>query len=455
MIKDAVIIEENNRLAGAPERALDNNCRVAGCNEDFSDLFPPDAADCAVPSGPVARESAFLTPMNKTNFLCRLASVFLLIMLAVPLFAQEKGDSVFTYRFIAGKDMFYSPGMNNGKELARLFDCVDRYRELIADGKVFLYVDGYGISKNGRKEIPATVKTRSNRVKSELITRKGLKEENFVTHNHLGQGNFVTVRIIIPKDIVLSGSHSADGVPQPAQKPDSGVAVKAEDNKETLENIADAGDVNVQDDGGEKITENLDDQKSEAVPVQPEVVETVNEADTASPAPLHSEKSDSPFALKTNLLGYLVLMPNLEAEWKFSPRWSAALEVQSAWWAKSSPRRVYRLATLIPEVRYWVIDRSRWHGMYVGAFIGGGLYDLSNSKKGHEGEGGMVGVSAGYMWPVSKHLSFDAGIGIGYMYARDKLYTPLDGHYLYQLTKNINYFGPLRLKLSLVWRIPK
>lgn len=163
-------------------------------------------------------------------------------------------------------------------------------------------------------------------------------------------------------------------------------------------------------------------------------------------------KTVSRLAVKTNLLYYAILMPNIEAEWKFKDRWSATLEVQGAWYAKNDPHKVYRIATVIPEVRFWAIERSRWNGIYVGAFVGGGLYDLCDSKKGHEGEGALAGISAGYMWAIGKHLSLDAGIGIGYLYARDKLYYPRDGHYLYQLTKNINYFGPLRLRLSLVWR---
>ncbi|MDE6338710.1 MAG: DUF3575 domain-containing protein [Muribaculaceae bacterium] len=150
-------------------------------------------------------------------------------------------------------------------------------------------------------------------------------------------------------------------------------------------------------------------------------------------------------------------MPNLEIEWMFANRWSVALEAQGAWYAKNTPHKVYRIASLIPEVRFLAIERSRWKGMYVGIFGGAGMYDLSNGKidsTGHEGEGYMAGVSAGYMWPISKHLSLDAGIGVGYMRIHDKEYVPADGHFLYQLTKNINYFGPLRLKLSLVWRIP-
>ncbi|MDE6582227.1 MAG: DUF3575 domain-containing protein, partial [Duncaniella sp.] len=165
-------------------------------------------------------------------------------------------------------------------------------------------------------------------------------------------------------------------------------------------------------------------------------------------------RPDSRFALKTNLLGYAILMPNLELEWMFADRWSVALEAQGAWYSKSSPRKVYRIATIIPEFRYWVIDRARWHGMYVGLFGGAGMYDLSNNRKGHEGEGFMAGLSVGYMWPIGKHLSLDAGIGVGYMRLRDKVYAPADGHFLYQYTKNIDYVGPLRLKLSLVWRIP-
>lgn len=164
---------------------------------------------------------------------------------------------------------------------------------------------------------------------------------------------------------------------------------------------------------------------------------------------------DSRFALKTNLLDYAILMPNIEAEWMFIDRWSAALEFQEAWYAKKTPHKVYRIATIIPEVRYWAIDRSRWHGMYVGMFGGVGKFDLCNGKKGHEGDGWMAGFSVGYMWPIGKYLSLDAGIGAGYLRIRDKEYVPRDGHFLYQFTKNVNYFGPLRLKLSLVWRFQR
>ena len=46
----------------------------------------------------------------------------------------------------------------------------------------------------------AAAKTRSNRVKSELITRQRLNEECFITKNHSGSGDYVTVRLVIPAD---------------------------------------------------------------------------------------------------------------------------------------------------------------------------------------------------------------------------------------------------------------
>ena len=57
----------------------------------------------------------------------------LTIVLAVLLFpltlaAQEKPDTVYTFRFVTDKDMFYVPFSGNDKELARLEACVERYR---------------------------------------------------------------------------------------------------------------------------------------------------------------------------------------------------------------------------------------------------------------------------------------------------------------------------------------
>lgn len=158
------------------------------------------------------------------------------------------------------------------------------------------------------------------------------------------------------------------------------------------------------------------------------------------------------FALKTNLLYYAALMPNLEFQWRINSLWSLSLEANIAWWKNASRHKYYQLFMISPEVRRFVIPKGEWHGMYVGAFAGAGHYDLENGHTGYKGEGAMAGLSAGYIWPVSRNLSLEAEIGAGYLYSKYKEYKPFDGHYIYLRSKNLSYFGPLKLKFSLVWR---
>ena len=98
------------------------------------------------------------------------------------------------------RDMFYTPYGGNDAELERLLQCVEQRREDILSGETPLYVDGYCNAFDGEAENLAMAKTRSNRVKSELITRQKLSEECFITKNHSGGGDYVTVRIVIPAD---------------------------------------------------------------------------------------------------------------------------------------------------------------------------------------------------------------------------------------------------------------
>ncbi|MDE5976650.1 MAG: DUF3575 domain-containing protein, partial [Muribaculaceae bacterium] len=189
--------------------------------------------------------------------------------------------------------------------------------------------------------------------------------------------------------------------------------------------------------------------------VQESVKEEVTEIEYFTPdTPVIIEKSEIKrhhFALKTNLLYDAILMPNLEFEWLINPKWSVSLEGDVAWW-KPSERKVYRLAIISPEARYHIKPRGLWHGMYVGAFVGGGLYQLENGGNGYRGEGGMGGFSFGYMWPLGKHFFMEAALGAGYMRTVYKVYDYREEHRVYLRTKSLNYFGPLKLKLSIAWR---
>lgn len=158
-------------------------------------------------------------------------------------------------------------------------------------------------------------------------------------------------------------------------------------------------------------------------------------------------------ALKTNLLYDAVLMPSLEVEYLINKRWTVNLEGEIAWWSQKGKHKYYQIATISPEARYWFKTRKPWHGHYAGLFVGGSWYDLENGERGYKGEFFMTGLSYGYMFPVSRNLSFDAGIGLGFLHTSYEEYLPIDGHYIYQRTSRTDYFGPVKLKFALVWRL--
>ena len=159
-----------------------------------------------------------------------------------------------------------------------------------------------------------------------------------------------------------------------------------------------------------------------------------------------------PWALKTNLLYDAVLSPSIEVEYRFAPHWSAHADFAIAWWSKKKEHKYYQIAQLSPEIRYWFNDKKFWKGHYIGAFVGAGHYDLENGKDGYKGEFMMTGLSYGYMFPIGKYLSIDAGIGVGYLHTEYEEYLPIEGHYVYQQTSRTTYVGPVKARLSLVWQ---
>lgn len=200
---------------------------------------------------------------------------------------------------------------------------------------------------------------------------------------------------------------------------------------------------------------------SEAVPVeQVPSLSTAPDVPELPPVPARELPQVPPvyrMALKTNLLADIALMPSLEAEWLINDEWSVAAHGAVAWWSRKPRHQYYQIATIYPEARWWFSTREPWHGHYLGLFAGGTWYDLENGGRGYQGEGGFVGLSYGYMFPIGRRLSLEAGIGLGYLYTRYREYLPVpfmeSTHYVYQQTSQMNYFGPLKVKFALVWRL--
>jgi hypothetical protein len=163
------------------------------------------------------------------------------------------------------------------------------------------------------------------------------------------------------------------------------------------------------------------------------------------------------WALKTNLLYDGILMPNLEIEYMLSACWSVNIEGQYAWWSRPEKSQFYQIASVSPELRYWLSHKEPFSGHYVGVYYGGGLYDLEDGNStGYYGACYIsTGLSYGYMKSLGPHLSLELGIGAGYLSTGYKTYFPIDGRYVYQSTRRLNYVGPTKAKISLVWKFSR
>lgn len=63
---------------------------------------------------------------------------------AFPAFAQQKTDTVYTFRFVPQKDMFYVPWNGNGQELTRLLECIESNMD-----KAYRSIPSVCLSKHG------------------------------------------------------------------------------------------------------------------------------------------------------------------------------------------------------------------------------------------------------------------------------------------------------------------
>ncbi|WP_302536524.1 DUF3575 domain-containing protein, partial [Phocaeicola coprophilus] len=256
-------------------------------------------------------------------------TLFLWLMtVTFPVIAQQKADTTYTFRFVPQKDMFYVPWNGNDTELARLLECVEKNKATILDGKLPLLVDGYCNSRGSETENLATAKIRANRVKSELIIRAEIKEENFITRNHTTEGDFVTVRLTIPAKETAATDAEAE-----ARR-------KAEAERLAAEKRAEQ--------------ERLAAEKAEA--------EKATQQNTLTDTPSETKiTNDYHLSLRANLLRWATLTPDLGLEWRICPSWGIAVNGSWTSWSWSDKDRRYALWEVAPEVRYYMGEKKAWY----------------------------------------------------------------------------------------------
>ena len=353
----------------------------------------------------------------------------LLTLLLLPAMAQQKADTTYTFRFVPQKDMFYVPWNGNDMELARLLECIESNKTDILDGKLPLYVDGYCNSLNGEKENLAIAKIRSNRVKSELITRAGIKEESFITRNHPAEGDFVTVRLTVP----VKETAATDA--------DTEARRKAEAERLATEKRAEQ----------QRLAE--EQRKAEEARLAAEKAEAEKAAQQNTLADMPSETkitNDYHLSLRANLLRWATLTPDLGLEWRICPSWGIAVNGSWTSWSWNDKDRRYALWEVAPEVRYYMGEKKAWH---LGAMFKAGQFNYKLSETGKQGDLMGGGITAGYQLRLNKALDLDFNLGLGYLNADFEKYEVIDGVRVRCGNETKNWCGPINAGVTLVWKL--
>ena len=346
---------------------------------------------------------------------------------AFPAFAQQKTDTVYTFRFVPQKDMFYVPWNGNDTELARLLECIENNKTTILDGKLPLLVDGYCNSLGSEAENLATAKIRANRVKSELIIRAEIKEENFITRNHATEGDFVTVRLTVP----VKGTAATDAE---ARR-------KAETERLEAEKRAEQ----------ERLAE--EQRKAEEARLAAEKAEAEKAAQQNTLADTPSETkitTDYHLSLRANLLRWATLTPDLGVEWRICPSWGIAVNGSWTSWTWSDKDRRYALWEVAPEVRYYMGEKKAW---YLGALFKAGQFNYKLSETGKQGDLMGGGITAGHQLRLNKALALDFNLGLGYLNADYEKYEVIDGVRVRRGNETKDWWGPINAGVTLVWKL--
>ena len=355
-------------------------------------------------------------------------TLFLWLMtVTFPVIAQQKADTTCIFRFVPQKDMFYVPWKGNDTELARLLECIENNKATILDGKLPLLVDGYCNSQSSEAENLATAKIRANRVKSELITRAEIKEENFITRNHATEGDFVTVRLTVP----VKGTAATDAEARRKAETERLEAEKRAEQERLAEEQRKAEEARL---AAEKA-------EAEKAAQQNKLVDTPSETKITN---------DYHFSLRANLLRWATLTPDLGVEWRICPSWGIAVNGSWTSWSWNDKDCRYALWEVAPEVRYYMGEKKAW---YLGAMFKTGQFNYKFSEAGKQGDLMGGGITAGYQLRMNKALALDFNLGLGYLNADLEKYEVIDGVRVRRGNETKDWCGPINAGVTLVWKL--
>lgn len=175
------------------------------------------------------------------------------------------------------------------------------------------------------------------------------------------------------------------------------------------------------------------------------------------PEPVVTEDWTRGLYVKTNMVGWAMLITNVSGEIDLGKHWSFALPVYYSAWDYFTSDIKFRTFCVQPEFRYWLDkDNNGWYG---GIHGGAGFYNYAKGGdwryQDHRRETPLYGggISIGYRKPISKNrrwfLEFSLGGGI-YKLHYDIFHNEPNGRLFGD--KERTFYGIDQVNVSLAYR---
>lgn len=388
-----------------------------------------------------------------------LTLIFALLFAPLLLFGQDTRRTAqpdateYIFRFVLGKDMFYTPWGGNGASLDALLSALSGHMEQLRSGESYICVSSYAASAGEGLSPERMAHLRCHRVKSELIVRGKITESMFVTDRHIAVPYndslrnvvVVTLPASVAKVASIAGTEAAAKVEayireiSAEAEAERLAAEQAEHNRLAAQQAA-----RKRAEAERLAAERAEREKAEAERLAVEQAER----DRQQAARLAAEAKPYCLAVRTNLLQWATLTPNIGLEWRIDRNWGVQVNAAYTYWSWSSGDRRYSVLDLSPEVRRYLGPSRRG---YVGLMGQAGNFNYKFSQTGRQGDFYGGGIVGGYQLPVGRCLMLDFGAGIGYVRADYDKYTRIDGYNVRAGSGTKNYFGLDHLTVGLVW----
>lgn len=163
-------------------------------------------------------------------------------------------------------------------------------------------------------------------------------------------------------------------------------------------------------------------------------------------------------SLRTNLLYWAALAPNLGAEWRPGLIGESVLSgypgrlgilLNGAWTSITwdNRNRKYRWWTVNPEIRWYIDSEQRW---YAGVEFHTGQYNMKFGDTGRQGRYNGGGITGGYYLPLSRYWGLDFSLALGYTGFRYDKYERIDNQDVRSEQHcRTNYWGPTQAGVTL------